>query len=343
MKKRHFLDYTPSEIEKIMCEWGESAFRARQVVEWVYVKKIDSFERAANLPKPLRERLDAEFVISTLTIAKKEASRRDGTVRYNFTTADNFGIAAVFLPKKERHSVCISTQVGCAMECAFCVTGSMKFKRNLTRGEMLEQIIRIERDSGQKISGVLLMGMGEPLLNYDNVVKAIDAILDFRQLGIGRRHVTLSTVGIVPEIRKLAEQKAGVRLALSLHAVDPKVRRKLLPRVPFSAEEILEAGLYYSRTNRARLTVEYTLVAGLNDTLPAVQKFVELITEHAKPKDNIQINLIPCNGATVHRWNSPSVETIQRFQRYLDKHGILSTVREPKGADIGAGCGQLGV
>jgi 23S rRNA (adenine2503-C2)-methyltransferase len=343
MTRRYILDLDQTALEDVLRGWGEKPYRARQLLTWIYRKQVDSFARCSDIGRPLQERLLREFALYSFTLLGKEGPARDGTVRYNFRTHDGFVIAAVFLPSRDRNSVCISTQAGCPVGCVFCATGRMRFKRNLSRGEILEQILRIENDSGRRIGSVLLMGMGEPLLNCDNVVSAVRAMVDFRELALGRRHIILSTSGIVAQMRRLADEKLGIRLAVSLHAADDRLRRRLVPTATASVNDILEAGLYYSRKNRSKLTVEYTLVAGVNDTLQAVQKLVKLLQSHTRPKDEIQINLIPCNRTAARAAESPEEAAVARFQNYLEKHGILALVREAKGVDIGAGCGQLGV
>jgi len=343
MSRIFFLDLEPSAIEDLMRAWGENQYRAGQLMTWVYQKKVDSFARCSDIGRPLQERLLKEVSLHSFTLIGKDGPARDGTVRYNFNTHDGLKTAAVFLPSKDRNSVCISTQVGCAVGCGFCATGRMKFKRNLSRGEILEQVLRVEHDMGRKISGVLLMGMGEPLHNLENVVSAVRAMIDFRELAIGRRHVILSTSGIVPQLRKLADENTGIRLALSLHSADNRIRQKIVPTIVSPVNEILAAALYFSRKNRSKLTIEYTLVAGMNDTLASVQGLAKLILDIARPKDDIQVNLIPCNRTKARGWAAPSEAASQRFKSYLEKHGILTIVRVPKGVDIGAGCGQLGI
>ncbi len=342
--KKLFLDLDLPAIEKELADAGYPKYRAKQLVEWVYQKRIRSFADCRNIPEDMRKTLDAKFVLRSLTPARKDASSLDRTVRYTFRTADGHAVYAVCLPSKERHSVCVSTQAGCPIGCKFCASGRVPFRRHLTRGEMLEQIIQAGELSGRSITGVLLMGMGEPLLNYDNVVSALRAIVDFRHLGIGRRHVTVSTVGLVPAIRKLAEEKIGVRLALSLHAPDDGVRRRFIPEtVPHSVIDIMQAGMYYCRTNNARLTIEYILVPEVNDTLDCAKRLIKLLHNTTSPSDEVQVNLIPCNETGERKWRAPTVEEIGRFKNYLVQHEVLVNVRTPKGADIGAACGQLGV
>ena len=342
--KKLFLDLELPAIEQELVAGGFPAYRAKQLVEWVYRKRVRSFEDCPNIPADMRQALDKKFVLRSLTLERKDSSALDGTVRYTFRTADKQTIYTVFLPSKQRHSVCISTQVGCPIGCKFCASGRVSFRRNLTRGEILEQIIQAGEISGRAITGVLLMGMGEPLLNYDNVISALRAMVDFRHLGLGRRHLIVSTVGLVPAMRRFAEENIGVRLALSLHAPDDGVRRRFIPEtVPHSIIDIVQAGLYYSRTNNSRLTIEYVLVPEVNDTLECAKRFIKLLNHTTKPSDEVQVNLIPCNDTGERKWHTPTIEEIGRFKNYLEQNGILVTVRRPKGIDIGAACGQLGV
>jgi 23S rRNA (adenine2503-C2)-methyltransferase len=343
MEKQYFLDLERAGIEKLTAEWGLPSFRAKQLMEWVYQKRVDSFAAFTNLPAELRQKLDSTYRLRAFEIKGKQVSVLDGTVRYHLAAGDGAMISAVFLPSRDRASVCISTQAGCSVGCLFCATGKTGFKRNLSRGEILEQILLIERDTGRKINGVLLMGMGEPLLNYTNVVAALKAMVDPGELGIGRRHITVSTVGIVPKIRQLADEQVGVRLALSLHAPDDETRKKIIPdAIRHSVAEILEAGLFYSRQTNGRLTIEYILIPGVNDALQAAQKLVKLIKDAAAAEDEVQVNLIPCNETPGGTWTSPSSETIDHFRDHLIQNGLLAIIREAKGADIGAACGQLG-
>ena len=342
--KEYFLDLEPDEIEKTVLSLGEKTFRAKQLIEWAYKKRTEDFSKCATLPLALRDALAEKYSLRSLKFEDVKTSRFDGTARFHFLTRDGYNVFAVFLPAKERNSVCLSTQVGCPVGCAFCFSGKTKFKRNLTRGEILEQIIRIEKESGAKISGVLFMGMGEPLLNFDNVLSAVRSLIDYRQFGIGRRHITISTVGLVPLIRKLADEELGVRLALSLHAPDDTIRKKLISgNISYTVNEILKAGLYFARKNNSRLTVEYILIAGVNDSLECAKKFVKLLERSSRAKDEIQVNLIPFNDTNDPGLFSAPAESNLRFKNFLIKNGVLAMIRQPRGADIGAACGQLGI
>lgn len=353
--KKHLLDIDDDALKDALVAGGHDAYRAGQIISWVYQKHGGDFSAFTNLSADLRTWLEKHYYLRVLKIADKTASALDGTVRYTFTTRDGLTVFAVYLPSRDRRTVCISSQAGCPIRCRFCSSGAVRFNRNLTRGEMLEQVLAIAQDTGQRVSGVLFMGMGEPLLNYPAVVSSVRTLVDFRHCGIGRRHITISTVGIVPLIRKLADEQLGVRLALSLHAPNDAIRSTLIPTqaVPFSVVDILEAGLFYARRNKARLTVEYIVIAGVNDDMPAMKKFVDLLAAHARATDMVQVNLIAYNRtehSSTHMSGSktrmalaaPLPDTMENIKNFLVKRGILATIREPKGADIGAACGQLG-
>lgn len=344
MKKRHLLDLEAYEIEREITALGESPFRAKQIADWVYKKKVSQISEFSNLPAALRKELDTRFTLRALKLKDRHESKIDGTIRYNFETTEGYIIPCVFLPSKDRNSVCISSQAGCPIGCGFCASGKTGFKRNLSRGEILEQIIEAQELSRQRITGVLFMGMGEPFLNFDNVASAVDTVTGFDELGLGRRHVTVSTVGLVPEIRKFADLNPGVRLALSLHAPDDVTRAKLIgEHTRYSVKEILEAGLYYSRKNKARLTIEYILAAGVNDSKQSADRLGKLFNKALHSSDDIRVNLIPYNSTERSKLRTPKSEDVNRFKNDLEDNGIMAIVRYPKGLDITAACGQLGV
>jgi len=342
MDKQYFLDLEPGELDKYTADIRQSKYRAKQILKWVYKERIKTFSECSDLSKQLRKILDKQFYLRSLTIKTKQISKLDGTVRYIFQTNNGDNIITVFLPQENRNSICLSTQIGCSIGCNFCASGQMKFVRNLTRGEIIEQIFQVEKDSCQKIDSILFMGMGEPLLNYENVISSIRTLTDTNLLSYSRRHIIVSTAGFVPQIQKLSKEKLGIRLALSLHSPDDDIRKQLISeKVPYTVKEILKTGLEYGRINKSRLTIEYVLIAGINDSISLAQKLAELIKKLSKPKDRIQINLIPYNyiGSTNNK--SPDIETVQKFKDLLMRNGLLTIIRQSKGADIGAACGQL--
>ncbi|OGS19302.1 MAG: hypothetical protein A3J83_07210, partial [Elusimicrobia bacterium RIFOXYA2_FULL_40_6] len=266
--KTFILDLVPGEqLERYIVREGVSKFRTKQILEWVYKKKSDSFSQFSNLPADFRKHLEENYCLRSFTLKDKKSSKIDATVRYSFNTPDGFEVITVFLPHENRNSICLSSQIGCPIKCSFCASGKVPFKRNLTRGEILEQILQVEKDSGAVVDSILFMGMGEPLLNYDNVVSAIKSMVDPEQFGYGRRNIVLSSAGFVPQIMKLSDEKVAVRLALSLHAPDDQVREKIITgKIPYFVEDILQAGLEYGRKTKSKITIEYVLIDGVNNT-----------------------------------------------------------------------------
>ena len=341
--KKYILDFTAAQFRDAAKGIIERDFQIKQIYDWIYSKKASSFDEFTNLPKDLREKLKAKFSLRNLKIIGKEESAIDATVRYTFQTADKKRFFTVFLPAKDKNSICISSEIGCPVACAFCSSGKVKLARNLSSGEILEQILQIENDRKEKISGVLFMGMGEPMLNFNNLTAVLKTLLSPQEFAIGKRHITVSTVGIVPAIKKLALDNYGVRLALSLHATDEKQRKKLIPNnLGFSIEEILEAGRFYLEKTNSRITIEYVLVKNINSDVSDAHKLARLLKRHKLLNPNVQINLIPFNPVAGSEFQTPSNETITRFKNILKLNKITTNVRQAKGADISAACGQLG-
>jgi 23S rRNA (adenine2503-C2)-methyltransferase len=342
--KKYILDLNNAQFKKAVKPIIEQDYRINQIIEWVYAKKAASFESFTNLPKELRNKLDEKFLLRTLKIIKKEKSLIDGTVRYTFRAADKKHFFAVFLPANGKNSVCISSQIGCPIMCAFCSSGKTKLVRNLNRGEIIEQILQIENDTKEKISGILFMGMGEPMLNFNNIISVLNSFLSRKEFGIGKRHITISSSGIVPAVKKLADINFGIRLAISLHAVDEKQRKKLIPdnHLGFSIEDILKAGKYYLKKTNSHLTIEYILVKGVNASSADAHKLARLLKRCALINSDIQVNLIPFNPVTGVQFQTPDKKSIQKFKNILKLSSITVNVRRSKGADINAACGQLG-
>ncbi|MDR1952554.1 MAG: 23S rRNA (adenine(2503)-C(2))-methyltransferase RlmN [Elusimicrobiota bacterium] len=343
--KKYLLDLPSEQLKNALGHLVKQDYRIEQIRDWIYVKKADSFDKCLNLPKDLREKLSEKFIIRTLKAERKEKSLIDGTIRYTFKTLDKKYFYAVFLPSKVKgkNSVCISSQIGCQVSCAFCYSGQTKFIRNLTRGEILEQILTIENDTGEKISGVLFMGMGEPLLNFNNVLSAVKSLLSKKEFNIGKRHITLSTVGVIPCIKKLTDENVGIRLALSIHAVDDKQRKRLMPNnMGFEISSILLAANQYLKKTKSRLTIEFILLRSINDLAADAHKLARLLKKNGLLNPNVQINLIPFNPVKNSQFQPPSQETLDRFKNILKVNGFTVNIRQAKGADIGAACGQLG-
>ncbi|MCL2485483.1 MAG: 23S rRNA (adenine(2503)-C(2))-methyltransferase RlmN [Endomicrobia bacterium] len=341
--KKYLLDLTNAQFKDAAKYLITQDYKLNQILDWVYVKKAASFSEFTNISKEIREKLDEKFVLRSLKIVKKEKSIIDGTIRYTFQTVDKRTFFAVFLPSKSKNSVCISSQIGCPVSCAFCSSGKTKLCRNLSRGEILEQILQIENDTKEKIGGVLFMGMGEPMLNFNNLTSVLKVLLSNKEFGIGKRHITVSTVGIVPAIKKLAEENFGVRLAISLHAVDEKQRKKLIPNnLGFEISDILNAGKYYLKKTNSRLTIEYILVKGINDSTADAHKLARLLRQNDLINPDVQANIIPFNPVSGVSFQTPTEESVQKFKSILKLNGLTSNIRQAKGADISAACGQLG-
>ncbi|MDR2437358.1 MAG: 23S rRNA (adenine(2503)-C(2))-methyltransferase RlmN [Endomicrobium sp.] len=341
--KRYILDFTTAQFKTAVKSIIREEYRIDQIIEWIYTKKMLSFDDFTNISKELRAELNKRFMLRSLKIVKKNQSIIDATIRYTFQTVDKKYFFAVLLHEKGKTSVCISSQIGCPVSCVFCSSGKVKFARNLTKGEILEQILQIENDINGKVSGVLFMGMGEPSLNLNNITLALNSLLSNKEFGIGKRHITLSSVGNVPAVKKLAENNFGIRLAISLHAVDGKQRKKLIPNnFGFNIEDILNASKYYLKKTNSRITIEYILIKNINDSTADAHKLARLLKHHELLSPNVQVNLIPFNPIEGISLQTPQEETIQKFKNILKVNRIIVNIRQAKGADIGAACGQLG-
>ena len=329
------LSYT--ELETFITELGGQKFRTGQVFGWLHQKHVTSFDEMSNLSKDFREKLEQTCSIVNLKPVKILTSQIDDTQKYLFELADGNIIESVLMKYHHGNSVCISTQVGCRMGCRFCASTLDGLERNLSPSEMLDEIYRIEQSSGEKVSNIVLMGSGEPLDNYDNVLKFIGLITDERGTNISNRNITLSTCGLVPQIYRLAEGKLGLTLAISLHASDDETRRTLMPIAnKYTISEILEACRhYFDRTGR-RISFEYSLVAGVNDTAAEAKKLAALLNGM-----NCHVNLIPVNPIKERTFKRSDREAVERFRDFLTGKGINATIRREMGSDINGACGQL--
>jgi 23S rRNA (adenine2503-C2)-methyltransferase len=321
--------------------WGQPGYRARQVWEWLYQHKVTDFAEMTNLPQALRSRLEAEFRIGSLELVTEIHSTDGQTVKRLWQLPDGQMIESVLMEYDGvRRTACISTQAGCAMGCVFCATGQMGFARHLTAGEIVEQAVQFARQleaQGERLSNVVLMGMGEPLHNYDATLQAIARLNDEAGLNIGQRHITLSTVGLVPAIRRFADERLQVGLAISLHAATDDERNKLLPinkRWPLA--KLLEAVRYYIDRTGRRVTFEWALIAEENDTVEQAEKLGQLL--HGL---KCHVNLIPLNPTSGYGGRPSDPARVETFQAVLRSYHIGSTVRVRRGIDIQAGCGQL--
>lgn len=329
------LSYT--ELETFITELGGQKFRTGQVFGWLHQKHVTSFDEMSNLSKNFREKLEQTCSIVNLKPVKILTSQIDDTQKYLFELADGNIIESVLMKYHHGNSVCISSQVGCRMGCRFCASTLDGLTRNLRPSEMLDQIYRIQRSTGERVSNVVVMGSGEPMDNYDNLVRFIRLLSDENGLNISQRNITVSTCGIVPKILKLADEGLSITLALSLHAPDDETRKTLMPIAnSYSLSEVLPACKeYYKKTGR-RLTFEYSLVQGVNDNLDEAKRLTALLKDMQG-----HVNLIPVNPIKERDFKQSNRDAIDAFKGYLEKHGINVTIRREMGRDIGGACGQL--
>ena len=326
-----------SELEAFITELGYPKFRAGQVYSWLHQKLVSSLDEMSNLPKKMIEELSSICYISVANIEKKLVSRYDNTIKYLFSFFDGECVESVVMDYHHGYSMCLSTQVGCKMGCTFCATGKSGFIRNLTPSEMLSQIYTAQRDLNIRISNIVLMGMGEPLDNFDNVVKFLSLVTNQDGLNIGARHITLSTCGIVPKIYELAELGLPINLALSLHAPTDEMRVKTMPvgkRYPLS--DVLDACNYYAKSTGRRITYEYAMISGVNDSDDCAHKLGEKLRGTL-----CHVNLIPVNPVEGTNYNPSKDKRLTSFVGVLSKYKINATVRRTLGSDINASCGQL--
>lgn len=337
MEKKDIKSLYLEELEEELEQLGEKSFRARQIYQWVHQKLAADFEDMSNVSKALREKLRQQYTLTTLKPVEVKISKIDGTRKYLFRLADGNVIESVWMQYHHGNSVCISSQVGCRMGCRFCASTLDGLERNLTAGEMLDQIYRIQADTGERVSNIVIMGSGEPMDNYDNVVRFIRLISHEQGLNISQRNITVSTCGIVPGIRRLAKEGLSVTLALSLHAPNDEVRKTLMPIANrYRIQEILDACQEYFEETGRRLTFEYSLVSGVNDNLEEARALASLLKGmHG------HVNLIPVNPIQERDYVQSDRRAIEAFQHYLESQKIAVTVRREMGRDINGACGQL--
>lgn len=338
---QNLYDMNQEQIAALLKEWGEPAFRAKQIIEWLYQHKVTQIEQMTTLPKPLRAKLAAVVRIGVMEPAGQQLSSDGMTIKWLLSLPDGQLIESVLMDYNDgRHTACISTQAGCAMGCVFCATGQMGFARNLTAGEIVEQALILAREleqTGARLSNIVLMGMGEPFHNYENTLQAIRVLNDAHGLGIGQRHITVSTVGLVPAIRRYAEEGLQVGLAISLHAATDRERSRLLPiNERYPLRELLDAVRYYIDRTGRRVTFEWALIRGENDTIDQARSLGQLLKGLL-----CHVNLIPLNPTGGYGGAPSDPERVAAFQAELDQWGVSSTVRVRRGIDIQAGCGQL--
>jgi len=334
----------PEDLESLFSEWGEPKFRARQVVEWVYRKRATRFEEMTNLGLQLRERLAAHFDLRSLTLARQQGSA-DTTRKLLFRLRDGRFVESVVIPanpalygdRADRRTICVSSQVGCAYDCKFCASGLAGFTRNLTPDEIVEQILQAEALDGERIDNIVFMGMGEPLANLRNLLAAIEILNAEWGVGIGARHMTVSTSGLAPQIEKLAEQPLQIRLAISLHGATDEVRERIMPvNKKYPLTRLFEALRHYQDLKKQKVTFEYILIEDVNDALEQAA----ILATRARSL-NAKVNLIPYNTVEGLPWKRPSEARQEQFLKIVRAGGAQVTLRREKGHDIDAACGQL--
>ena len=334
--KENIKDYNLEELKEKFIEIGEKKYRAEQTFKWLYKENVTSFNDMTNLSIELRNKLNELFYIPIFHIIKKQESK-DGTKKYLFDVGDGNAIETVLMKYKYGYSICVSSQIGCKMGCKFCASTGIAFVRNLTAGEIVEQLQAVEREENVIISNIVFMGIGEPLDNYDNVIKAIRIINNDNGIAIGARHISISTSGIVPKIYKLADEKIQCTLSISLHSPVDEKRSELMPvNKVYNIEELIKACKYYIEKTNRRVSFEYALAKERNDNLDDAKKLVKLLRGI-----NCHVNLIPINEIKNSEFKKSTNENIIKFRDYLNSKGIVATIRRELGSDIDAACGQL--
>lgn len=333
---KNIKDYDLEDLKQELISIGEKGFRAEQIFKWLYQEKVKSFDEMTNISLELREKLKSNYTICNYNILKKLESS-DGTKKYLFDILDGNIIESVLMEYHYGKSVCVSSQVGCKMGCKFCASTGIPFVRNLTAGEIVEQILAIEQDTGEKISNIVFMGIGEPLDNYDNVIKAIRILNNPTGLGIGARHISVSTSGLVPRIYDLAKENIQCTLSVSLHASNNEKRSSMMPvNNRYSVEELIKACKDYIAMTNKRISFEYALAKDNNDNMQDAKELTNLLKGML-----CHVNLIPINKIENGKFTKSSNENIIKFRDYLNDHGIVATIRRELGSDIEAACGQL--
>jgi 23S rRNA (adenine2503-C2)-methyltransferase len=338
--KPFVYDLTLEEWQDWMKANGEQAFRGGQVFDWLYVKRVSSFEEMSNLSKGLREKLEAQFNFVTLSEIDKYQSK-DGTVKFLFELQDKNAIETVIMKHNYGNSVCVTTQVGCRVGCTFCASTLGGLKRDLQPGEIVAQVVKAQQlldATDERVSSIVVMGIGEPFENYEATMTFLKLMTHEKGLNIGQRHITVSTSGIVPSIYKFADANTQINLAISIHAPNDALRSKLMPvnrRFPFA--DLIEACRYYTEKTGRRLTFEYALMGGVNDKAEHAEELAQVL----KTLPMSHVNLIPVNFVQERNYVRTTREDIFNFQRILEKNKINATIRREQGSDIAAACGQL--
>jgi 23S rRNA (adenine2503-C2)-methyltransferase len=341
--KINFYDLSFEQVEQLIVnEFKEPFFRAKQIWEGVYKNLWYLPEDFSNIPKQLREKLWESISFQSISPLKTLESNDQETIKILFQLNDHKAIETVLMKYDKRNTLCISTQAGCAMGCVFCATGQMGFKRHLSAGEIIEQVMFFARDlklMDEKVTNIVMMGMGEPFHNYDATMTAIDRLSDTNGLGLGARRFTVSTVGLVPMIKRFADENRQTNLAISLHAVDDNERSQLMPvNKKYPIHDVIEACKYYVQKTNRRITFEWALIAGKNDSEKTAQQLANLLKGLL-----CHVNAIPLNPTNQFLYQASNKDQTLKFQKVLEKNGIPCTIRLRRGIDINAGCGQLAI
>lgn len=337
MEKIDIRSLNYQELAEEVKALGLPKFRTDQIYSWLFEKGVRDFSEMSNLSKDLRQALDERFVIRNCTIDTKLCSKLDETAKYLFELGKGEFVECVVMKYKYGYSICVSTQLGCKMGCKFCASAIGGFKRNLTASEILSEIYTAQSDLGIKISHIVLMGTGEPLDNYDNVMRFLELVTDEKGLNISMRHISLSTCGVVPRIYELAEKKLGLTLSISLHAPNDKIRSQTMPvNSKWNIEELLTACRYYTKVTSRRISFEYAMIDSFNDSVECAEELASRLSGML-----CHINLIPVNNVRENNYERSNEKNIKRFISVLERHGLTVTVRRTLGSDINASCGQL--
>ena len=337
MEKKDIKSLTLAQLQEEMKLLSEKPFRAKQLYEWMHQKLARDYDQMTNIPASLKEKCREYFTYTTVRPLQVQESKIDGTKKYLFELADGNVVESVWMKYKHGNSVCISSQVGCRMGCRFCASTLDGLERNLLPSEMLDQIYAITLETGERVSNVVVMGTGEPMDNYDNLLQFITLLTDENGLHISQRNLTVSTCGIVPRMRQLADCQLQITLALSLHATTDEKRRKLMPIAnSYSLDELMDTCAYYFEKTGRRITFEYSLVRGVNDTGEDARELIALIHDL-----NCHVNLIPVNPIKERDYVQSEHQAVEAFKNKLEKNGINVTIRREMGRDIDGACGQL--
>ncbi len=332
------LDYTVQELRDQLTAWGHQPYRATQILDWVFKHRVQDYDHMPNIPAELREKLKSQIPLYPLRLVKKVPSHLDTTIKYLFAEGQDRTIESVLLPYDEHKTICVSTQAGCPLQCAFCASGITGWEKNLSAAEIVSQILLIVREEKlSRIQNVVFMGMGEPFLNYENVMQAVEILNAPWGLGIASRKITLSTAGVIPGIRRLSKEPKQIRLSISLHATENDLRSKLLPiNKKYPLKELLSAVKDYVEATGRRVGIEYTLIDGLNDKPEQAEKLADMVRSIAH-----SVNLIPLNLVQEFPHKPSTLPRQKVFQKILMDKGVKATLRREKGDDVNAACGQL--